>query len=113
MLSSRKFRLYNGNRAIGTFELLDDADRYAVTLKEGLRTFDIPVDFMPEYQNGQRYFTNRAVFAWIADRVIPSGRQNIEEILRKMQLPEYDELGIFLYFHGKCTRDQFRIEEMR
>ena len=57
-------------------------------------------------------FTGREGFEWIRDRVIPPNRQNINEILKKIGIDEYNELAIFLYAKGKFVSDTFRIEEI-
>lgn len=41
--------------------------------------------------------------------VFPSGRQNIEAILEKVNLEKYDELNIFLAMNGRFTQDNFSI----
>ena len=113
IVEDKKYHLYNGDKLIGSFTLLSSKDKYLVTLIDGLDDYEVPIDFMMKYIEGRREFRGQEVFEWIQDRVIPSGRQNIDEILRKMNLPEYDELGIFMYFNGKCCRDSYRIEEIK
>ncbi len=113
MLNNKEYILYSGDKVIGEFKLLNNSDKYSVKLIDNLELVEVPIDFHPEYfRDGRRYFKGPEVFEWIKDRVIPSGRQNIRSILDKMGLEEYDELGIFLYFHGKCCRDYFHVEEV-
>lgn len=82
-------------------------------MDDGLVGIEVPIDFMPEYfRDKRRYFEGAEVFEWIIDRVIPAGRQNIDEILEKVGIEEYDELAIFLYAHGRSCRDYFHIEEI-
>lgn len=114
MSNRREFLLYSGNKKIGQFSLTGDSDKYSIKLDDGLVGIEVPIDFMPEYfRDGQRYFKGPEVFEWIRDRVIPAGRQNINEILQKVGIEEYDELAIFLYAHGRSCRDYFHIEEIK
>ncbi|MGN0650971.1 MAG: hypothetical protein ACI4KM_11080 [Oscillospiraceae bacterium] len=48
-------------------------------------------------------------FRFIRERIEPSGRMNIDEILRNAGLDCYDEWMLFLYHHGKTVRDDLYI----
>lgn len=111
-MSEISYHLLDDTKIIGIFTMFD-RDNLQVELFDGLETMsDIPIDFYPEYMKGQRVFGTKVVKEWIYDRVIPSGRQNIDEILEKMGLEEYDELEIFLYQNGRYTQDSFSIQKI-
>lgn len=44
---------------------------------------------------------------WVQQRIIPPDRQNISEILRDNNLPEYDEFGLLMLAMGKCAQDDY------
>lgn len=111
-LKIKKYNLYDGDKLIGTFELLDTPEKYKVTLIDNLIHFNIPINFWNGYDAGKREFTGKVVFGWIQDRVFPPNRQNINGILKSMGIAEYDELAIFLGAKGKFVCDTFRIEEV-
>ena len=84
--------------------------RLIVKLKDGLSIDDVPVDFLTEYLEGQRVLDiTKWVRSFVKMRVFPSGRQNIEAILEKVNLEKYDELDIFLAMNGRFTQDNFSI----
>lgn len=94
-LVTKRYNLYDGDKLIGTSELLDTHEKYKVTLSDNLIHFNIPINFWNGYDAGKREFTGKVVFGWIQDRVFPPNRQNINGILKSMGIAEYDELAIF------------------
>lgn len=112
MLRNKKYRLYSGDKEIGSFSLLSNQDKYRIILFDNLDLLDVPIDYYLKYKEGRRRFTGNEVFDWIKDRVIPPGRQNINEVLEQVGIEEYDELAIFLYAKGKFVSDRFWIEEI-
>ena len=49
---------------------------------------------------------------WIKERVVPSGRCNIHEIMEAYGLEVYDELGMFIGAKGYFNNDGYHIEEL-
>ena len=49
---------------------------------------------------------------WVQERVIPSGRQNIKEILAHHNLKEYDEMTFLEISSGKCSQDSLYIKKI-
>ena len=50
---------------------------------------------------------------FVQSRIIPSSRQNIEEILRVNEMDFYDEHEFLLKNEGRCCQDEFYIEQMQ
>ena len=108
-----KYHLLNLNKKIGFFEISEDREYLKVTLFDDLDWIDIPPEFEVGYERkGQREFFNDEVFEWIAERVIPHSRQDIEEILIKYNLEEYDEIALFLLGDGHFSCDDYYIEKI-
>ena len=49
---------------------------------------------------------------WVRERVIPSGRQNIGEILKKAKMKEYSEMRLLALAEGRCSQDSCYIKEI-
>lgn len=45
--------------------------------------------------------------AWVQQRIIPTDRQNIGEILRDNHLDEYDEFELLMLANGRCAQDDY------
>ena len=109
MLEKQEFDLFNGTKKIGKFYL---SSPLKVTLRDNLDYMDIPFHFENGYEKGERSFEGEVVEDYISDRVCPSGRHNIDAILKEAGLQEYSELGLFLHYKGRCVHDSFRIKSV-
>jgi hypothetical protein len=49
---------------------------------------------------------------WVKERIIPSGRQNISDILNKHHLQTYDEMKFLEISEGRCSQDSLYIEKI-
>lgn len=107
MLEDKRYRLLCGDSHIGYFIINKGCP--SVSLLPNLSLNQIPWDFRVCYTHGTRDFSGKIVDRWISDRVTPSGRHNINEILKSAGLSEYNPLGLFLYTNGRYTQDNFRI----
>jgi hypothetical protein len=92
--------LYYPNEKSWVVELADHLDEWTAPLlftafvKKGIYT--IPRDFS---------------LLWVKERLIPSGRQNIQSILKQHRLKEYDECKFLELSKGKCSQDSLYIEK--
>ena len=109
MLKEQEFDLFSGTKKIGKFYL---GSPLKVTLQDNLEYMDIPIHFENGYEKGERSFEGEIVEGYISDRVCPSGRHNIDAILKEAGLQEYSKLGLFLHYDGRCVRDKFRIKRV-
>jgi len=48
---------------------------------------------------------------WVEERVIPSGRQNLQSILEHHQINGYDEMKFLEISEGRCSQDSLYIKE--
>jgi len=55
---------------------------------------------------------NESTKAFINERVIPSNRQNIKDILKEANFLEYNELDLFVEAKGKSSMDDLHIREI-
>ena len=51
-------------------------------------------------------------FLWVKERVIPSGRQNIKDILAQHHLQSYDEMKFLEISEGRCSQDSLYIKKI-
>lgn len=93
--------LYYEKENIFLIELSDELDEWtAPLLFTGFvkkKIFTIPRDIS---------------IAWVRERVIPSGRQNINDILSHHKLKEYDEMKLLELSEGKCSQDNLYIRKI-
>ena len=49
---------------------------------------------------------------WVQQRIVPTGRQNLGEILRDNGLEEYDEYKLLMLAMGRCAQDDYYLVPM-
>ena len=49
---------------------------------------------------------------WVQQRIIPSDRQNLGQILKANGLDEYDEFKLLMLSNGRCAQDNCYLEEI-
>lgn len=49
---------------------------------------------------------------WVQERVPPSSRHNIQEIMSELDLPEYDAYQLLFASEGRCPQDDFFLREV-
>lgn len=83
-----------------------------IELAEYLDEWTAPLLFT-SYVKKKIYTIPRDIsFLWVKERVIPSGRQNINDILTRHNLPAYDEMKFLEISEGKCSQDSFYIKKV-
>lgn len=82
-------------------ELPDDADLWETPLllssllKRGVKTINA-------------YWSK----LWVEQRIVPTDRQNLGQILKDNNLAEYDEFELLLRANGRCAQDSFYLTEV-
>lgn len=49
---------------------------------------------------------------WVQQRIVPTDRQNIGQILKDNQLKEYDEYSLLMLAKGRCAQDDYYLVPM-
>lgn len=47
---------------------------------------------------------------WVQQRIVPSDRQNLGQVLKENNLSEYDEFELLMLSDGRCAQDNFYME---
>ncbi|MCR4653479.1 MAG: hypothetical protein K5744_07275 [Eubacterium sp.] len=107
------------------YEILDEETRLSVgillyyekekscviELEDDLDEWSAPFLFTAFVKKGIYTIPREFSFLWVRERVIPSGRQNIQSILKTHKLKEYDEIKFLELSRGKCSQDSLYIRK--
>ena len=108
------YAIYDGelNRttAIGYLFYYEKAEGFIIELCRDLGEWDAPLLFQGLVRRGIYTISHEISRMWINERIIPSGRQNIGNILRNHNLKEYSEMAFLSLSKGKCAQDHCYIE---
>lgn len=82
-------------------EILDNSDQWEVT--------PILSSFV---ERGQRTINYYWSLRWVQNRIVPTDRQNIGQILIDSKLKSYDECKLLVISKGKCAQDDCYIDKI-
>ena len=85
---------------------------FSVEVEEWAGPNDVPVQFSPFVEKGQRRIPEKWVYAWIDERVAPPTRQNIGEVLKEHGLNRYDACELLVSNAGRSSQDGFYLREI-
>ena len=102
----------NGNKAVGILNYDETAGTYTIDVPIGISSREAPFMLALFLKKGIRSLDQDASMRWVRSRIIPSSRQNIEEILEKNKMDSYDEHTLLLKSEGRSCQDEFYIEEI-
>lgn len=108
------FEIIDGDKdnSVGTLLYYEKERTCIVELQEYLDEWSAPFLFA-NYVKNKIYTIPRDVSAlWVRGRVIPSGRQNISDILKVHHLKEYDEMKFLELSEGRCSQDEMYIRQL-
>ncbi len=63
-------------------------------------------------QRGERFVGPAQSLRWVQERIAPSGRQNIGQVLKAHGIREYDEFALLMSSGGACSQDDFVLREV-
>ncbi len=89
-----------------------EEDSFFIDINDHADESDVPMLFVPFVRQNEHHIDNKWTKRWIEERIVPSSRQNLGEVLRANNLEFYDEMALFIAGEGKCEQDDFFIQEI-
>lgn len=102
----------NSRQALGYLFYYEKAKEYIIELMEGIDEWDAPILFQGLVRRDIYTVPKDIASLWVKERVIPSGRQNMGEILKNARMNEYNEMMLLALAKGRCSQDSCYIEEI-
>ena len=86
--------------------------RFYIELPEGADPWETPLLLDSFARQNETTINSYWSKVWVQQRIIPTDRQNIGEILRDNQLEEYDEYELLTLAMGRCAQDDYYLVPM-
>lgn len=97
--------------SVGTLLYYEKERTCIVELQEYLDEWTAPLLFTSHVKRGIFTIPRDFSFLWVHERVIPSGRQNIKDILNTHHMKSYDEMRFLEISEGRCSQDALYIKK--
>lgn len=98
--------------SVGTLLYYEKADRCVIELVDGLDEWTAPLLFTGLVKKNVSTVPYEYSYLWVQERVIPYDRQNIQSILKRHRLPQYDEMTLLELSEGRCSQDSLYIKKI-
>lgn len=97
---------------IGYLFYYEKAREFIIELASDIDEWQAPLLFQGSVKRGSYTIPKEVALMWVQERVIPSGRQNIGEILRTHKLKEYSEISMLSLSKGRSSQDFCYLKEV-
>ena len=81
--------------------------RFYIELHENADPWDTPLLLSSFVKNGETSINSYWSKMWVQQRIVPTDRQNLGQVLKDNNLKEYDEFGLLMLSMGRCAQDDY------
>lgn len=81
------------------------AKKFYIELPDNTDQWDVPIILSSFVKGGELTVNSYWSKIWVQQRIVPSDRQNLGQILRDNNLKEYDEYELLMLTKGRCEQD--------
>lgn len=85
----------------------DKEQRFYIELPDSADEWDTPLLLASFLKKGERTVNSYWSELWVQQRVVPSDRQNIGQVLRDNKLERYDLFELLMLSKGRCAQDDY------
>ena len=90
----------------------DERSGWRLDINPDANIKDVPAFFIPFIEKGQFIVEDEWARRWVNERITPSGRQNLGEVLNAHELLEYDEVALLRSSRGRTSLDDYAVIEL-
>ncbi|MBQ0042889.1 MAG: DUF2442 domain-containing protein [Lachnospiraceae bacterium] len=97
---------------VGALLYYENAKAFIIELEKNLDEWSAPLLFTSFIKKNIYTIPKDVSLLWVKERIIPSGRQNLGDILKNHKLKEYDEIRFLELSLGRCSQDSLYIKKV-
>ena len=88
-------------------------DRFCIELPDDADPWETPLILSSFIRRGERTVDDQWSRVWVQQRIVPTDRQNLGQILRDNGLDSYREYELLCLAEGRCAQDSFYLVPIR
>lgn len=81
--------------------------RFYIELPENADSWETPLLLSSFIKKGETSINSYWSKLWVQQRIVPTDRQNLGQVLRDNNLKEYDEFELLMLSMGRCAQDDY------
>ncbi len=102
----------DSNKTVGYLFYYEKTGRFYIELPENADEWNTPLLLSSFVKRGKHTVGSRWSRIWVQQRIIPSDRQNLPQILKDNGLKKYDEFGLLMLSMGRCAQDDYYLAQI-
>ncbi len=87
--------------------------RFYIELPDDADEWETPLLLASFVKKGERTVNSYWSRVWVQQRIVPTDRQNIGQVLKDNGLKEYDEFELLLLSMGRCAQDDYYLVPLK
>lgn len=100
------------NKTLAWLIYYENAKRFYIELPDDADFWQTPLFLSSFLEKGEKTLNSYWSQMWVNQRIVPIDRQNLGQILKDNGLSEYDPYELLILANGKCSQDDYYIEEI-
>ena len=81
--------------------------RFYIELPENADPWETPLLLSSFVKQGETSINSYWSKMWVQQRIVPTDRQNLGQVLKDNNLKEYDEFSLLMLSMGRCAQDDY------
>jgi hypothetical protein len=86
--------------------------RFYIELPEDADPWETPLLLSSFVKRGEKTVNSYWSKLWVEQRIVPTDRQNLGQVLKENHLKEYDEYSLLMLSMGRCSQDDYYLVSM-
>jgi len=96
-------------KEVGYLFYYENEDAFVIELTENLSFDEASIFFAPFIEKGELTLDSKWSKNWVNQRIVPTDRQNLGQILRDNKLKDYNKYRLLMLGHGRCAQDDYAV----
>lgn len=84
--------------------------RFYIELPDDADPWETPLLLSSFIKKGEKTINAYWSKLWVRQRIVPTDRQNLGQVLKENSLTEYDEFELLMLANGRCAQDSYYLE---
>ena len=102
----------NKSRNLGYLVYFENSKQFYIELPMDADPWETPLLLESFLRRGEHTINAYWSKLWVQQRIVPTDRQNLGQILKENGLDEYDEYKLLMLVDGRCAQDNYYLEDL-
>lgn len=102
----------NKNKNLGYLIYFENSKQFYIELPDDADPWETPLLLESFLRRGERTINAYWSKLWVQQRIVPTDRQNLGQILKENGLDEYDEYKLLMLVDGRCAQDNYYLVDV-